>query len=90
VLCLIKTHKYLSYVRIEKAKEFLKEDVSVTEVFFAVGFDSLSSLTGLFKRAVVQTPLAYELQRHHLKAETAKAPLKFIPHCYAARKNKSK
>ncbi len=83
-------HKYLSYVRLEKAKELLKEDISVTEVCFAVGFDSLSSFTGLFKRSVGQTPLAYQLQQHHLKAETARAPLKFIPNCYAGRKNKSK
>ncbi|HLG34282.1 MAG TPA: AraC family transcriptional regulator [Bacteroidia bacterium] len=83
-------HQYLSYVRLEKAKELLKQDISVTEVCFAVGFDSLSSFTGLFKRCVGLTPLAYQSQQHHRKAETANAPLKFIPNCYAGRKNKSK
>jgi AraC-like DNA-binding protein len=83
-------HQYLSHVRIEKAKELLKEDISVTEACFAVGFDSVSSFAGLFKRAVGQTPLAYRSQQHHRKTETSRVPLKFIPNCYAGRKNKSK
>ena len=78
-------HQYLSSVRIEKAKQLLKENTSVTEVCFAVGFDSVTSFTGLLKRAVGRTPLAYQLQQHRLKAETSKVPLKFIPNCFAGR-----
>ena len=83
-------HRYLSSVRIEKAKQLLKEDISVTGACFAVGFDSVSSFTGLFKRAVGRTPLAYQLQQHHLKAETSKVPLKFIPNCFAVRNGSPK
>ena len=83
-------HQYLSYVRIEKAKQLLKEDISVTEVCFAVGFDSVSSFIGLFKRSVGQTPLAYQLRQHHLKAEISRVPLRFIPNCFAGRNGISK
>src|SRR6185295_2134850 len=43
-------HQYLIKVRIERAKGFLQKNHSVTEVCFMVGFESLSSFTGLFKR----------------------------------------
>ena len=76
-------HQYLTVVRIEKAKLLLKEDNSVTQVCYAVGFDSVSSFTGLFKRIVGLTPSAWQLQQAKLKAEIAKAPLKFIPNCFA-------
>ena len=82
-------HQYLSSVRIEKAKQLLKEDISVTQVCFAVGFDSVSSFIGLFKRVVGQTPLAFQSLQHRRKAETSSMPLKFIPDCFAGR-NSSK
>ena len=80
-------HQYLSHVRIEKAKQLLKDEISVTEVCFAVGFDSLSSFIGLFKRLVGETPSAFQLQQRQRKAETSEKPLKFIPDCFAAQDN---
>src|SRR5688572_20622854 len=49
-------HQYLKYVRIEKSKELLKQNTSVTHVCFAVGFDSISSFSSLFSKIVGQTP----------------------------------
>src|SRR6476620_8270646 len=43
-------HQYLTHVRIERAKQLLEQGVSVTESCFAVGFDSLGSFIGLFRR----------------------------------------
>ena len=78
-------HQYLSHVRIEKAKQLLKADISVTEVCFAVGFDSVSSFIGLFKKVVGETPLVYKMRQHNLRAEVSIMPLKFIPSCFARR-----
>lgn len=78
-------HRYLSSLRIEKAKEFLKNGSTVTEACFAVGFDSISSFTGLFKRIVGQPPFSYQMQQLQLKEEAAKAPLRFIPGCFSER-----
>ena len=76
-------HQYLTHVRIERAKELLEQEVSVTEACFAVGFDSLGSFTSLFKRRAGVTPSEYQRQRLERKAEISKEPLKFIPGCFA-------
>ena len=39
-------HQYLKQVRIDHAKMFLQNGLSVTEACFSVGFDSVSSFTG--------------------------------------------
>jgi AraC-like DNA-binding protein len=53
-------HQYLTSVRIAKAKELLKNQNSVTEACFAVGFESVTSFTDLFKRRVGQIPSAFQ------------------------------
>jgi AraC-like DNA-binding protein len=76
-------HAYLSLVRIEHAKQLLMENLTVTQVCFAVGFDSVGSFAGLFKRRVGETPSAYQLYQHQRKAETIQVPLRFIPGVFA-------
>lgn len=73
-------HQYLTHVRIDRAKELLEQEVSVTEACFAVGFDSLGSFTSLFKRRAVM-PSEYQRQKLQRKAEISKEPLRFIPGC---------
>ena len=51
-------HQYLTAVRVDQAKDMLQDGRSVTEACFAVGFDSLGSFTGLFKRRTGLTPSA--------------------------------
>src|SRR5471030_2523938 len=43
-------YQYLSFIRIEKAKQLLKSGQPVAPVCYAVGFESVSSFTSLFKR----------------------------------------
>ena len=79
-------YQYLSLVRIEKAKQLLITEMDVAQVCYAVGFESVSSFTGLFKRMTGQTPAVYQAaQRKRIKA-IAIAPLKFIPNCFAEKK----
>src|SRR5687767_6837679 len=42
-------HQYLISVRIEQAKLLLKKQMQVSEVCMSIGFNSISSFTGLFK-----------------------------------------
>jgi len=79
-------HQYLIVVRIEKAMELLRTDIPVSEVCYAVGFESLGSFSGLFKRIVGLTPSAYLLHQQQIKAQILKAPLNFIPGCFAEKK----
>lgn len=83
-------HQYLTMVRIEKAKQLLMTNIPVSEVCFSIGFDSVSSFTGLFKRAVGLTPSAYQQQQVKRNADIAMVPLKFIPHCFAEHKGWAK
>ncbi len=76
-------HQYLTWVRIENAKLLLQTEKKVAEICFAVGFESISSFTGLFKNLVGLTPAAYQAQQKKIKAEMTKAPLKYIPNCFA-------
>jgi AraC-like DNA-binding protein len=76
-------HQYLIQVRIEKARELLNQIFSVSDICYKVGFDSVSSFTGLFKRTYSITPSAYQ-QLCRLRREKIKArPLHFIPNCFA-------
>ena len=59
-------HQYLIVVRIEKAMELLRTDIPVSEVCYAVGFESLGSFSGLFKRIVGLTPSAYLLHQQQI------------------------
>lgn len=79
-------HQYLIQVRIEKAIQLLQQEVSVTETCFAVGFTSLSSFTALFKRCTNSSPSLYQQQYQTRKEQIKKAPLQFVPNCFAAQK----
>lgn len=76
-------HQYLTFVRIERSMELLKAGIPVTEVCYAVGFESLSSFSGLFKRVVGIAPSTYLLRQQKIKAEIVRSPLTFIPGCFA-------
>jgi AraC-like DNA-binding protein len=52
-------HQYLVSVRIEKAKQFLKTGMSITDTCFSVGFSSTTSFTALFKKTTGSTPSAF-------------------------------
>jgi AraC-like DNA-binding protein len=76
-------HQYLIFVRIERATELLKSAIPVSEVCYDVGFKSLSSFCGLFKRLVGSTPAVYLLNHQKIKEQIAKSPFDFIPSCFA-------
>ncbi|MFT3911148.1 MAG: AraC family transcriptional regulator [Ferruginibacter sp.] len=76
-------HQYLIYVRIENAKRLLQAGNKVADICFAVGFESISSFTGLFKKLSGLTPAAYQVQQLATKDAIAKTPLNYIPGCFA-------
>ncbi len=52
--------QYLTEKRIQKSKELLGKGTSVTETCYAVGFESTSSFTALFKSKTGTTPSIYQ------------------------------
>ena len=67
---------YLTRRRVERAKNLLRTaNLSVTEVCFLVGFESLGSFSSLFRRLVGQSPSAYR------ESSLATGALPPIPGC---------
>ena len=79
-------HQYLTHVRVERAKGSLAAGDTVAKACFSVGFDSISSFTGLFKRRTGVTPAAWQAEKLRVKGEIAKVPLNYIPGCFADKK----
>jgi AraC-like DNA-binding protein len=75
-------HQYLTFVRIEKATLLLRIGKPVSEVCYAVGFESLSSFGSLFKRIVGVSPSAFFEEQQQMKIQILKTPLKFVPGCF--------
>ncbi|HTH82544.1 MAG TPA: AraC family transcriptional regulator [Mucilaginibacter sp.] len=75
-------HQYLTFVRIEKATQLLRDEKPVTEVCYAVGFESSSSFGSLFKRHMGLSPSAFLEEQHQQKIQIQEAPLNFVPGCY--------
>lgn len=68
-------HQYLIRRRIEKAKELLRvRSLSVTDVCFEVGFQSLGSFSSLFRKCVGHAPVDYRRRQRE--------SLKKVPGCF--------
>lgn len=71
-------HQYLTRKRVEKAKDLLANSMlSITEICFAVGFESLGSFSTLFHKIVGWSPSIYRARA----LEQRRNPYKFIPAC---------
>ena len=55
--------KYLTGKRIEKSKEYLKKGMNITETCFAIGFESPSSFSTLFKSITGLTPTEFQKEQ---------------------------
>ncbi|MES2617306.1 MAG: AraC family transcriptional regulator [Bacteroidota bacterium] len=76
-------HQYLTSVRIEKAQHFLRDNKSVTDACALVGFDSVSTFSGLFTKMTGKTPSEYVSYHQERKKQIQSTPLAFVPGCYA-------
>lgn len=76
-------HQYLTKVRMSKAKELLANGFSVSETCSMVGFDSLGSFTGLFKRYMQLSPSAFQRKEKLRIEQVRNLPLHFVPACFA-------
>ena len=77
-------YQYLISVRVEQAKLLLQQGMPVSTVCFEVGFESVSSFTGLFKKVCDVTPSVYQDRHIQLRQAQQSKPFHFIPGCYVA------
>ncbi|WP_341843629.1 AraC family transcriptional regulator [Chitinophaga caseinilytica] len=78
-------HQYLQATRIDAARQLLRDNKPVAEACFSVGFQSLTSFSGLFKKLTGETPSAFLLRQKSVREQIRATPLSFIPGCYAHR-----
>lgn len=72
--------RYLRERRLTRARQLLAStDLPVTDICFAVGFESLGSFCTLFRRSQGETPAAFRA-RHVMRKASAPSP--FIPGCF--------
>jgi AraC-like DNA-binding protein len=76
-------HQYLIHVRLEKAKDLLRLEHSVSEVCRMVGFDSLGSFSTLFKKLNGIAPSLYQQNMLILRENLSSKPLNYIPGCFS-------
>jgi AraC-like DNA-binding protein len=76
-------HQYLTEKRIERAKELLASSrLSVTDVCFEVGFQSLGSFSTLFHKRVGVSPLLYRTNLSEPSRSSARQKQAWVPFCF--------
>ena len=75
-------HQYLTYRRIERAKDLLAQNRPVNEVCSEVGFESAGSFSVLFKKEIGFAPQYYRNMAWLKKQKAKEQPLSVIPHCF--------
>jgi AraC-like DNA-binding protein len=76
-------HLYLTSVRINKAKELLKKNMSILDVCLLVGLDSPTSFTAVFKKITGSTPSAFQNGHRIRDQQITNEPLSVVPNCFA-------
>jgi AraC-like DNA-binding protein len=75
-------HQYLTFKRIQKAKDLLAENRQVGEVCSEVGFESLGSFSGLFKKEIGFAPTYFRNMSWLKRQKEKEQPRVSIPHCF--------
>lgn len=78
-------HQYLTGQRIERAKSLMADsNLTITDICYAIGFESVGSFSTLFKKHVGCPPLEFRERLWKLNTLLKEQPLAVIPHCFAA------
>jgi AraC-like DNA-binding protein len=76
-------HEFLTKCRIDRAKRLLaRDELPVTEVCFATGYESLGSFSTLFRTMVGYSPSVYRRGVRRIFPVPALALYRFVPNCY--------
>lgn len=77
-------HRYLTRVRLARAKASLARGASVTEVCFQVGFSSVGSFSALFAREAACSPSAYRRSVRAAGQVPGDLASLYVPGCFLA------
>ncbi|MBZ5623149.1 MAG: AraC family transcriptional regulator [Acidobacteriia bacterium] len=76
-------HNFLTRLRMDRARRLLARDqLAVTDVCFAVGYESLGSFSSRFRSLVGYSPSEYQRSLRKLFPVPALAVYQFVPGCF--------
>ncbi len=76
-------HDFLTRVRIDRAKQMLARDEHpITEICFAVGYESLGTFSSRFRAMTGRSPSEYRQGLRRIFPVPDLRPYRFIPACY--------
>jgi AraC-like DNA-binding protein len=76
-------HEFLTRVRMDRAKQLLSRDeLAVTEVCLAVGYESLGTFSTRFRSIVGHSPTQFQRCIRRIFPAPKTAIYRFIPNCY--------
>lgn len=76
-------HQYLIEVRLKQARHLFEQGKSAADVCYAVGFESITSFSVLFKKRYGATINQFIAQHKQRKQLLQDRPLQFVPGCHA-------
>lgn len=80
-------HEFLTRLRMDRAKRLLaRERLPVTDVCFAVGYESLGSFSARFRTVVGCSPSEYQKEIRRIFPVPRLAIHRFVPNCYLIRR----
>ena len=80
-------HEFLTRLRIDRAKRLLARDrLPVTDVCFAVGYESLGSFSTRFRAVVGCSPSQFQREIRRIFPVPQLAIHRFVPNCYLIRR----
>ncbi len=76
-------HQFLTRVRIDRAKELLaRDELPVTEVCLAVGYESLGTFSTRFRSVVGHSPAQFQKRLRRIFPLPRTTIYRFVPNCY--------
>jgi AraC-like DNA-binding protein len=78
-------HEFLTRLRIDRARQYLAQGMPVTEVCFAVGYESVGSFSARFRSIVGKSPSQFQQGLRRIFPVPHPPIHRFIPNCFLIR-----
>ncbi len=75
-------HQFRTRLRLERAKQMLASQRTVTEVCFEIGYESLGSFSSKFRAQFGRSPLEFQREVRHIFGYSAPWRILMVPECF--------
>ena len=75
-------HDFLTRLRMDRARQMLASERSVTEVCFEIGYESLGSFSGKFRARFGRSPAEFQREVRRVFGYNAPWRVLMLPHCF--------